>query len=88
MIKGTFSYVSAVRMQGREEGRAEGRAEGRIEGLAEAIIEAIIAVLSDRGIAMQDADRERILSCPDADTLRTWLRRALRASTVGDLFTD
>ncbi|HUN30921.1 MAG TPA: hypothetical protein VMU95_02795 [Trebonia sp.] len=80
MMTGTFPYVSAVRSQGREEGREEGRSTGHAE--------AIIEVLDDRGIGLQDADRERILACSDAETLRTWLRRARRVATIRDLFTD
>jgi hypothetical protein len=76
MMTGTFPYVSAVRSQGREEGRTTGHAE------------AIIDVLDDRGIVMQDADREQILDCSDADTLRSWLRRALRVSAVSELFAE
>jgi hypothetical protein len=68
MIKGTFPYVSQLRLQGKAETIAE--------------------ILDDRGIAMDEADRARILACPDVETLSTWRHRALYISTISDLFAD
>jgi hypothetical protein len=76
MASSTYPYVSQIRSQGREEGRAEGRAQ------------TIIEILEDRRIPMEDADRERILGCSDADALRTWVHRVLSVSTISELFAD
>jgi hypothetical protein len=65
-----YPYPSQLRLQGRAEGQAE----------------AVITVLDDRGIAMTDADRERILTCADRETLGTWLHRSLRISAITELF--
>ncbi|HEX3964302.1 MAG TPA: hypothetical protein VHZ03_47920 [Trebonia sp.] len=78
----TYPYVSELRSKGREEGRQEGRQEGRAQGQAQSILQ----VLDRRGIAVDDGSRERIESCIDADTLSTWLDRALTATKATDLF--
>lgn len=78
MAASVYPYPSQLRLQGREEGREEGRAEGQAKS--------IIAVLDDRGISMEDADRERILGCAEPETLGTWLHRSLRISAIAELF--
>jgi hypothetical protein len=82
MAVSVYPYPSQLRLQGREEGREEGRAEGEAAGQAKSII----AILEDRGISVDDADRERILGCADLKTLETWLHRSLRVSAIGELF--
>jgi hypothetical protein len=67
---------------GIEEGRAEGRAQGEAAGQARAILQ----VPDRREIAVDDASRERIVSCADLDTLTAWLDRSLTATQVSDLF--
>jgi hypothetical protein len=98
MAKSVYPYPSQLRLQGREEGREEGRAEGeakgraegeatgRAEGEATGQAKAIITVLEDRGIAMKDADRERILTCTETGMLGAWLRRSHRISAISELF--
>jgi hypothetical protein len=78
MRKQLISYKSEFRREGIEEGRAEGRAKGRAED--------ILRILDKRGIAVDDASRERVLSCSDLDTLGDWLDLALTATQVSDLF--
>ena len=82
MATRTYPFVSQMRLQGREEGREEGRQEGRAQGQAQSILQ----VLDRRGITVDDGSRERIESCTDADTLSTWLDRALTATKATDLF--
>jgi hypothetical protein len=74
MTKQLIRYVSEFRRQGIE--------EGRVEGLARAILQ----VLDTRGVAVDDASREQIVSCTDLDTLTAWLDRSLIAGQVSDLF--
>lgn len=52
-------------------GRAEGKAEGRAAGEASAIL----TVLAARGIEVDGAARERILTCADLERLSDWLSR-------------
>jgi hypothetical protein len=84
MATQAYPYVSEIRLQGRAEGRVEGRTEGR----AEARAQDIERLLDKRGIAMSTADRERITSCRDNDTLDVWLDRLLTVSDISELFAE
>jgi hypothetical protein len=84
MAASTFPYASQLRSQGREEGHKEGHKEGLAEGRAQAII----TILDDRAIALEDADRQRVLGCTDMERLDTWLHRALRVATISELFAE
>jgi hypothetical protein len=55
---------------------------------AESKAEAVLDVLDARGIAVADAQRERVLACTDLDTLRTWVRRAATVTGADELFVD
>jgi hypothetical protein len=74
MRKQLIPYKSEFRREGIEEGRAEGRAD------------AILQILGKRGIAVDDASRERIVSCANLDILGDWVDRSLTATQVSDLF--
>lgn len=52
---------------------------------ARALAEAILVALDDRGVAVSDDVRDRILECTDTDQLGTWLHRAFTATTVDDV---
>ncbi len=79
-------YVAQGRAEGRTEGRAEGHAEGstegRTEGRTEEAARAVLMVLRARGLAVPDADRERILSQKDPERLERWLEKAAVAASV------
>jgi hypothetical protein len=68
--------------KGKREGKKEGKQEGRREGRAEAIL----LVLQARGLAVTDAERERVTGCTDLRQLKKWLTRAVTAEKTGDLF--
>jgi len=68
--------------RGKREGKKEGRREGRAEGEAEAIL----LFLKARGLAVTDAERERITGCTDLKQLKTWVTRAATAEKTSDLF--
>jgi hypothetical protein len=55
---------------------------------AESRAEDILLILDARGIDVPDAARERIATCTDLDTLRTWVTRAATADTAEDLFAE
>ncbi len=63
-------------------GEAEGKAEGKAEGRAEAVL----AVLATRGIEVTDADRDQIVATTDLAQLDDWIRRAVTATSIDDLF--
>ncbi|MGR8008920.1 hypothetical protein [Streptomyces hypolithicus] len=50
--------------------------------------EDILLLLAQRGIETSDTDRDRISSCTDLDTLRTWLTRAITVSSTEALFAE
>ncbi|HVW39900.1 MAG TPA: hypothetical protein VHC18_00985 [Amycolatopsis sp.] len=56
--------------------------QGRVEGEATALLD----VLAARDITITDNARTRILDCSDPELLRTWIRRAVTATTVDELF--
>jgi hypothetical protein len=64
----------------------KGRAEGMAWGMAEGMARAVLAVLEARGIAVPDDARARITECSDLDQLETWVRRAVTAASMRDLF--
>lgn len=53
--------------------------EGQAEGEATAVLDA-------RQVAVPDDIRDRITACTHLDQLVTWIRRAVTANTVHDLF--
>lgn len=67
---------------GEAAGRREGEAAGRRTGKAEGKAEAILAVLSARGLIVEEGLRQRVLGCWDETTLSRWLSRAATASTA------
>jgi len=72
-------------IQDREtEAEARGEARGEIKGE----VRAILKVLEARGIAMSEAQAQEILGCRDLDRLDRWLRRALQASSAGEILSE
>jgi hypothetical protein len=59
-----------------------GHAEGRAAEKATSVLE----VLDARGLRVTDAERERILSTKDLETLTRWVRRAATVASVDALF--
>ena len=59
---------------------------GRIEGQATEKASAVLDVLDTRSLAITDAQRERIVSCSDLETLTRWVRRAVTVASVDELF--
>lgn len=47
--------------------------------------QAILTVLDERGVAVPAEARDRILACTDPSQLTTWLRRAVRATSIEDV---
>lgn len=59
-----------------------GQAEGKAEGKALAVLE----ILEARAIEVPNDIRQDITGCTDLDQLDTWIRRAVTANKVHDLF--
>lgn len=70
--------------RGIDQGREAGREEGRREQMAEALLE----VLATRELDLPPDAVDRIRACDDLGTLRRWLKNAVTADAVADLFRD
>jgi hypothetical protein len=65
---------------------ADGWADGRAAGLADGKAEALWLVLQSRGLEPTMRQRERVEACRDHRQLERWLRKALRAKSVAEVF--
>lgn len=70
----TYEYQSDFARRYFSQGKSEGEAR------------AVLAVLDARGIDVPDDARARITGCSDLDQLDVWVRRAVTAATVDELF--
>jgi hypothetical protein len=78
MATRTYEYQSDFVRRNVLQGRAEGRLESRAE--------AVLTVLDARGVDVPDEARSRIMGCSDLNLLDVWIRRAVTASTIADIF--
>ncbi len=77
MDRGTYEYQSDF----ARKYVAQGKAEGRVEGEAQALL----TILTTRGLAVTEEQRQRILACADLDQLEGYLRRAISAARTEDV---
>jgi hypothetical protein len=61
-------------------------ARGEVRGKAEGKAESLLSVMSARGLEVTEQLRERVLACTDLETLDRWIRRAVTAPTLDDVF--
>jgi hypothetical protein len=80
MSTGTYQFQSEFALRHIARGKAEGRVEGRVED--------VLTVLTARGIGVPDKTRDRITSCTDLDQLGTWLRHAVTANSIDEVFAE
>ncbi|EPX60723.1 hypothetical protein D187_001372 [Cystobacter fuscus DSM 2262] len=78
------SYGEELIERGRQQGLTKGREEGLIRGRAEYVLR----VLATRGLYVDEAARQRILTCMELATLDRWFDRALNATTLSDVLDD
>jgi hypothetical protein len=76
MTSRTYEYQSDFVRRYVFQGRAEGEAV------------AVLTILETRGVPVPDDARSRITGCTDLDELNAWVRRAVTATTVDDLFVE
>ncbi|WP_346779964.1 hypothetical protein [Streptomyces sp. S3(2020)] len=55
---------------------------------AESRAEDILLILTARGLDIPEPVHERITSCTDLETLRTWLTRAVTVGAAEDVFVE
>jgi hypothetical protein len=66
-----------------ERGRRRGREEERLQARAEAVLR----LLTGRGLHVDEASRQHILSCSDVATLDLWFDRAIHATSLSEVLT-
>ena len=71
-----------------EEMIEKGVQKGLVRGRAEGLSEAILRLLTARGVRVDEAVRQRILTCTDIATLDRWFDRALNATTLSDVLDE
>ena len=54
-------------------------------GVAQGAAQSVLTVLAERGLAVSQQERERILTCEHAPTVDRWLKRALTATTTAEV---
>ncbi|OJT21354.1 hypothetical protein BO221_26385 [Archangium sp. Cb G35] len=79
------TWAEDMMERGVQKGLAMGRQEGRQEGRAEGLSGAVVRILTARGVHVDEAARQRILTCTDMATLERWFDRALNATTLSDV---
>lgn len=65
--------LSFFRSETSQHLRAEGRAED------------VLLLLEERGVTVSDEVRDHITDCHDPDVSRSWFRRAVTATSAGDV---
>jgi predicted transposase YdaD len=68
-----------------ERGVQKGLEKGLAKGLTQGRAEYILRILTARGVQVDEAARQRILTCTDLDTLDRWFDKALNATTLSDV---
>ncbi|WP_375773330.1 Rpn family recombination-promoting nuclease/putative transposase [Archangium gephyra] len=71
-----------------EEMIERGVQKGLEKGLAKGRAEYILRILTARGVHVDEASRQRILSCSDVATLDRWFDRSLNATALSDVLDD
>ena len=81
------SWAEEMIEEGIQKGLEKGLAKGREEGLVR-VRGHILQLLTARGVQVDEAARQRILTCTDLDTLDRWFDKALNATTLRDVLDD
>ena len=80
--------IASEKADSRQQGRREGLAYGRRDGIAEGLRRALLQLVAARGIALEPADRARILGERDLERLERWFARAARGAPIADILAD
>ena len=79
------SWAEEMIEEGIQKGLEKGLEKGLAKGLAKGRAEDILRILTARGVHVDEASRQRILSCADVATLDRWFDRSLNATTLSDV---
>ena len=86
VAKGWAEGRRTGRVKGKAEGLAKGKAEGLAKGKAEGLAAGLRTVLRARRLEPTARQQARIDACRDRRQLQQWLRRALVAEDVEEIF--
>jgi len=75
------SYSEELIERGRRRGLEQGRQEERLRGRSEVVLR----LLTARGLHVDEASRQLILSCSDVATLDLWIDRAIHATSLSEV---
>jgi predicted transposase YdaD len=78
------SYAEELIERGHRRGLAQGMEQGRLQGRAEAVLR----ILAARGVQVDEAAQQRILTCTDLTTLDRWFDKSLNATRLSDVMED
>jgi hypothetical protein len=73
-----YRYITRAERMGEARGQARGEARGEAK--------ALLLALDARGIDVPDDLRAKIEGCADTDQLEAWIRRAVTADQIQDIF--
>ncbi|REG31702.1 putative transposase/invertase (TIGR01784 family) [Archangium gephyra] len=79
------SWAEEMIERGIQQGLEKGLAQGLQQGLSRGRAEDVLRILSKRGVQVDEAARQRILTCSDLTTLDLWFDRSLSATTLADV---
>ncbi len=82
------SFGDELIERGRQQGLAQGLEKGNAQGEARGRAEGVLRILTVRGVPVDEAARQRILSCSDLATLSLWFDRAINATRLADVLDD
>jgi hypothetical protein len=74
MLPESYQFTGPSYLRGKAEGEAHGEAK------------ALLAVLEARGLSPSEQQRQRMLDCTDLEQLNVWVRKAVTAVDVEELY--
>ena len=77
--------IREIQEKAQAKGKAEGETEGEVRGRIEERAAIVVSLLEERGVALTEEARQRILGCRDMALLTTWTRQALSVDSIDDL---
>jgi hypothetical protein len=87
MAEGRAKGMAEGRAKGMAEGRAKGMAEGKAEGKAEGEARILLRYLRTR-FTVPATLNDQVMACADTAQLEAWFDRAVKATTLEEVFAD
>lgn len=81
-------HLMSVLKRRESRGKTRGEAQGVLKGIAIGLAESILMTYDERGIRLDEENRQAIMECEDTDLLRLLLRKAVVAPSAADVLAD